>query len=412
MRERLTALLVGVTLVVITLYGVPRAYFVADLVREQQQEDVARSVTTVAAALSVQQANDIPVTESFLAQTLGDDDAIVYVAPDGSSTEAGDIASTDSDIVRSAAVAGGGRVTVTRSGEVVADRVADALLPLVILGLALLVASAVAGLFIARRLSRPFTELAGVATSLGQGRFDEVVPQYSIPEAEAIAGALRTSATQLDRLVRREREFTVNASHVLLTPITALNLQLEDLKAWPETPRSVAEELQAALEILDQLTGTVRGLLEQDRSARRTRAREVDLSALTEHVVERWRPSAAEQHREVRFESTGVVAAHLEPDEVTQVLDALLDNACRHGRGTITVDCAELETHLRVRVGDEGPSDARRDVLHRDGGQDPAVSSGGLEAAAELAEAQGGYLVRDDSPTTRFVLMLTKPEPV
>lgn len=411
MRERLTALLVGVTLVVITLYGVPRAYFVADLVREQQQEDVARSVTTVAAALSVQQANDIPVTESFLAQTLGDDDAIVYVAPDGSSTEAGDIASTDSDIVRSAPVAGGGRVTVTRSGEVVADRVADALLPLVILGLALLVASAVAGIFIARRLSRPFTELAGVATSLGQGRFDEVVPQYSIPEAEAIAGALRTSATQLDRLVRREREFTVNASHVLLTPITALNLQLEDLKAWPETPRSVAEELQAALEILDQLTGTVRGLLEQDRSARRTRAREVDLSALTEHVVERWRPSAAEQDREVRFESTGVVAAQLEPDEVTRVLDALLDHACRHGRGAITVDCAELDTHLRVRVGDESRSDARRDVLHGDGGSDPA-SRGGLEAAAELAEAQGGYLVRDDSATTRFVLMLTKPEPV
>ena len=50
----------------------------------------------------------------------------------------------------------------------------------------------------------------------------------------AIGQALRRSSTRLDHLVRREREFTVNASHELLSPITALNLQLEDHVALAE----------------------------------------------------------------------------------------------------------------------------------------------------------------------------------
>ena len=34
MRERLVAILVGLTVAVVGLYGIPRAYFVADLVHE------------------------------------------------------------------------------------------------------------------------------------------------------------------------------------------------------------------------------------------------------------------------------------------------------------------------------------------------------------------------------------------
>jgi hypothetical protein len=87
------------------------------------------------------------------------------------------------------------------------------------------------------------------------------------------------------------------------------------------------------------------------------------------------------------------------------VLDALLDNALRHGQGTVLVDCAELETHLRVRVADESPSVGQSNVMHRQG----PGPVGGLARVAEHAEAQGGYLVRDESSTRRFVLMLPKP---
>ena len=108
------------------------------------------------------------------------------------------------------------------------------------LGLVLL--AAVTGFLLAKRLARPFGELADAADHLGQARFDVALPHYSIPEAEAIGAALRRASTQLDSLVEREREFAANVSHQLRTPVTALRLTLEDLSMWPETPPTVAAE--------------------------------------------------------------------------------------------------------------------------------------------------------------------------
>ena len=405
MRDRLVALLVGVTIALVTSYGVPRAYMLANLVQDQQEHEVERSVELIAAALSAQEAAAVPVTESSLERLRGEDELLTYAPADGAEVTVGAAAPRESDLVRTAAVAGGGEVTVARSGDVVSDRVADAILPLVLIGLALLAASALAGAVLARRFSRPFQELADAATALGEGRFDRDVPHYAIPEAEEIATALRKSSAQLDQLVRREREFTVNASHELLTPITALNLVLEDLRTWPETPPSVVEELDASLVTLERLGTTVQGYLAHDRSTRRSSTVEVDLSALTRHVVARWRSESVAQRRDIRIETPGVIPAKVSPDEFTQVLDALLDNALRHGKGTVLVDCAEVESHLRVRVADESPSVGHSNVIHRQG-PGPAA---GLARVAEIAEAQGGFLVRDEHSTTRFVLMLPKP---
>ena len=405
MRDRLVALLVGVAIALVTSYGVPRAYMIADLVEDQQEREVERSVELIAAALSLHQESGAPVTDPVLQRLLGEDELLVYTPPDGAAVSVGDDVPAESALARTAAVAGGGTVTVFRSGDVVSDRVADAILPLVVIGLALIVAAGLAGVVLARRFSRPFQELADAATALGEGRFDQEVAHYAIPEAEAIANALRQSSAQLDQLVRREREFTVNASHELLTPITALNLVIEDLRTWPETPGPVVEELDASLVTLERLATTVQGYLAHDRSSRRSRAADVDLSALTRHVVARWRSESVAQQREIRIETPGVIPARVSPHEFTQVLDALLDNALRHGQGAVLVDCAEVESHLRVRVADESPSVGQSNVIHRQGPGPVA----GMARVAEIAEAQGGFLVRDDHSTTRFVLMLPKP---
>lgn len=408
MRNRLMVLLVGATIAVVALYGVPRAYFLADMVQGQQQLEVRDLARVLSAALSVQEDNDIAVTESFLADAVGADDLVRYVPLAGPPVTAGDIVSNDSDITATEQVAGGGRLTMVRSGVVVERRVSDAIMPLVLLGLGLVATSAVAVVVVSRRLSRPFQDLAQAATSLGEGRFDLELPHSSVPEVEAIGSALRKSSTQLEHLVHRERDFAVNASHELLSPITALILQLEDLKTWPETPSTVVEELDESLRTLEHLTTAVRRLLEDDRSTRRTSTLAVDLVALTDHVVERWRGAAKDQGREIRLESSGMIPAHVSTDEFTQVLDVLLDNACRHGRGSIVVDCADLDSHVRVRVADDGELSSASDVIHRHA-QDTDGPRPGLEAAAELAEAQGGYLLRDDTTRTRFLLMLPKP---
>lgn len=276
MRDRLVGILVGLTVAVVALYGVPRAYLVADLVHDGEVRKVERSADLLAVLISERQASGTPgaVTEASLEPLLNTAERVEVVSPDGTTTRAGDGASerTPDDVSVTRRLEGGGTVTLSRSGTLVEERVSDAVLPLVVIGLGLLVAAAVVGWLLARRLTRPFAELAVVAEEIGAGRFDVDVPHYSIPEAEAIGDALRRGAHRLDEIVQRERDLAVNASHELRTPIAALRLELEDLSMWPQTPPEVADELRRYIPELKRLSAAVTQYLETARDQRRADA--------------------------------------------------------------------------------------------------------------------------------------------
>ncbi|MGH3413507.1 MAG: sensor histidine kinase [Marmoricola sp.] len=312
-------------------------------------------------------------------------------------------------------VAGGGRVTLLRSGHTVSRQVSEALLPLVLL-------AALLAFLLARWLARPFQQLADVAGQLGRGRFDVDVPHFSVPEAERIGAALRSGSRQLDERLRREREFAANASHQLRTPITALRLELEDLTLWPATPPDVTEQLHQSLGELDRLSTAIDQLLDLARGQRLGDATDLDLAALVTDITSRWQPQLASLERTLRVTTgadEGVVPARLVPGPVTQILDVLLGNAMVHGTGTVTVTTQRLADHLRVTVADQGTRSFGNEVFGR-GTSSGAAAAGvatsghgiGLTVAAELAESLGGHLSLAETPTTSFVLMLPRPDPI
>lgn len=408
MRERLIAALVGMTVAVIALYGIPRAYLLADLVHRQEERKIERSVELLAHLVAERTQDRAPVTEDYLTELLNEAEGIEYVAPDGSAVSAGvRVNGQDSDIVMSRSVPGGGTITLSRAGGLIDQRVSEALLPLVLIGLALTALSAVTGFWLARRMARPFQQLADVATRLGSGRFDVQVPHYSVPEAEGIGSALRTSAEQLESLVRREREFAVNASHQLRTPITALRFELEDLSQWPETAPAVAAELELALSELDRLSEAITEFLGMARGMRGGAAVDLDLTDLVAETVERWRPHAKSQGRAIVHHASGPAEGRLTPGPVRQILDVLIENACDHGAGDISVETSDASSYLCVRVSDEGAAGLDHEVFRRGVSGDGGTGVG-LAVATELAESLGGRLDLDDGPATGFVLRLPR----
>lgn len=410
MRERLIAALVGATVALIALYGIPRAYMLADQVEAQETRKIERSVDLLGVLMAERRHDSAPVTADYLKDLINEAERIEYVAPDGTRVETGERpAPHEQDITISRPVAGGGQITLSRSGRLVDQRISDALLPLVLLGLALTVVAAALGLVLARRLSRPFTELAGQADQLGHGRFDLEERHYSIPEAERIGQALRASAQRLDELVRREREFAVNASHQLRTPITALRLELEDLTLWPETPPEVGAHLTASLVELDRLSAAITDQLDLARRHRLSDAADVDLADLAAGAVRRWEDALTSRDRRLVQDGDQSVRAHLPPGPVLQVLDVLIENAATHGAGTVTLDVVDAGTHVQVRVADEGRAPVGSEVFRRGVSRQTSDGIGvGLAVAAELAEAIGGYLSVDETPPTCFVLRLPR----
>ena len=291
--------------------------------------------------------------------------------------------------------------------DAAADRAARrAWLALAGLAIVLVLAAALAAVVAGRRLASPLERLAAAARRLGEGDFTVRATRSAIPEIDAVAATLDTTAGRLDDLVARERAFSADASHQLRTPLAALRIELEAIELRPDAP----PELPAALAQVDRVQATIETLLAVARDAPR-RTVSTDLTAALDAVEARWRGPLAEQGRAVRTavrttDPTTTASAAV----VAEILDVLVDNGRRHGGGTVTVVVRDAGGSVAVDVTDEGagftgdPESAFVRRAGTDGGHGI-----GLALARSLAEAEGGRLdVAHPRPRPCLTLLLLR----
>lgn len=273
----------------------------------------------------------------------------------------------------------------------------------VIAGAAIGAAALLAGIQ-ARQLARPLERLARSASRVGDGDFSAGAPPPSgIAEIDAIARALRLSANRVDRMLASERGFTADATHQLRTGLTGIAMRLELLER-SEIP-AVASEADAALIQVHELNSTLDELLTVARRGSTGERAEIALTELVDHQVADWQQRFAEKRRQIVVTSGRVDRVVATPGLVGQVLAILMDNALRHGRGTVAI----LVQDDAVMIEDEGPGiDADRAAGLFDRPNDHRAAHGrGLPLARRLAESDGGRLelVHLCPPTFRLTLV-------
>lgn len=369
MRERLVAAFVGLTFVVVALFGIPRAYILADLVRDQQQDSLDRTTELVAVAIDERRDSHQKVDTAFLDTLVGDGEAIVVKRTNGDDAWSSGFAEPTGGDIWSTVAIDGGTVTVTLDGSRITDAISHALLPLVVIGLLLVLLSGAAGYVLAKRIARPFQDLAAAARGLGAGRLHPRLPDYKVPEAREIATALTASGERIDALLRHERELAVHASHELRTPVTALRLDLEDLALWPETPASVATQLGHSIGELDRLAAAITDMLSAARTISAASEIDLDLDALIADTVAR----VTTLGRRVTHVPAGPLPTRLDPLPVVQALELLVG-------GGSEVRATDRGTHLEIAI--------------TTGGQDETTAGRRLGPAEDLVAAAGGSLSR------------------
>lgn len=261
----------------------------------------------------------------------------------------------------------------------------------------------VAAALLGRRLARPLELLAVSARRLGEGDFTVRSPPSGVPEVDDVAAALDIAGARLAELVGRERAFTADASHQLRTPLAALRIELEAIELRGEPPA----ELAAALVQVERLQSTIDTLLAIARDAPRSGAR-TPLAAVLDEAETRWRAPLAEQGRPlaVRLDDLGLEVG-VPAGVVREILDVLLDNALRHGTGTVDVRARSLGDSVVLAVADDGTGqglDAERIFERRSGA---AGGHGiGLALARSLAHAEGGRLVLTRTAPPEFSVFM------
>ncbi|MFE3628897.1 histidine kinase dimerization/phospho-acceptor domain-containing protein [Streptomyces goshikiensis] len=260
----------------------------------------------------------------------------------------------------------------------------------------------------ARALSTPVEALSRTARAIADGDLGARAAPCGIAELDQLARSQNSMVERLTQLLRRERDFSANASHQLRTPLTGLQLGLEAARQLP--PGSdLSPALREALETARHLEETVEEVLRLARSGTEGEPplpREA-LGRVLERAESRWHGTLAAAGRRLEVRSQPGAGACEVPGRTTaQILDVLIDNALRHGRGATSVTAREAAGAVAVDVADEGTLTLDPGMVFARGGSGGSGTGIGLAVARELAEAAGGRLsLRGAEPTT-FTLLL------
>ncbi len=416
----------GVSALILLVLGIPLAIAVHRSVLDSEvvelQATAARTLTEI----------DVPLDPRELAAVSSEPDApppfSVYDAAghllfgDGPASAdravhralAGDPSSTsDTEIVvatpitddTSERVVGALRLTESLAG--VNHRARIAWLVMALTGLAALSVGWLIARRLARRLSRPVTDLADAAARIGDGHGTVQRAEASgIVEIDTLAAALSDSSERVNEALARERRFSADVSHQLRTPLTALRLRLEAARA-PAT----SDVIDPALDDLARVEQTVAHLLAYARDAMPATST-VELDVAARRAADRWTERVSQRGRTLRVAASEPVRTGGSATSVDQILDVLIDNALHHGNGSIVITERRIAGGGAVDVSDEGAGIDQTDterVFQRGHGDHHGI---GLALARSLAEAEGGRLILARRAPTMFSLILLEPQQI
>ncbi len=215
--------------------------------------------------------------------------------------------------------------------------------------------------------------------------------------------------------IRVREEFLSIASHELRTPITAIQLHVQDLRrALTRSPESLApERLRHGLEVVARQVKRqlhlVNDLLDVSRlGAGRLvlRPEPLDLAVLVREVVERFEQELARTGSRLTLHAPAPVTGSWDRLRLEQVVTNLVSNAVKYGQGKpidLTVEAGEGRARLVVR--DAGIGIAPEHLERVFGRFERAVSERnyggfglGLWIARQIIEAMGGRISVSSQP--------------
>ncbi|HNE90035.1 MAG TPA: HAMP domain-containing sensor histidine kinase [Actinomycetota bacterium] len=281
-------------------------------------------------------------------------------------------------------------------------------------GLALLAAAAVAVVaaillswFLARRVSRPITELAASAEAVAHGNYDVTVPQAGFgTELHTLSRSFQDMADSLETTDGVRSRLLSDLSHEIRTPLATLEAHIDALEdgVLPSSAENY-EVMRDQVHRLRRLASDVRVAAEAQEHALTLHPEPTPVTDLVKTACSLY---------EARYRDKGVLLSDMcqassglevmvDRDRMQQVLGNLLENALRHTPtgGVVSLDCQRRGHTVEITVTDTGTGIAPEDldrVFQRfqrldDARESDSGGSGlGLTIARALIQNQDGDL--------------------
>ena len=222
------------------------------------------------------------------------------------------------------------------------------------------------------------------------------------------------------RLDRERSDLVATVAHELRSPLTGVKGFVQALlNRWDKLndaqKKLMLTTVSADSDRLSRLIAELLDVARIDTGRLQLHPRPSDAAVLVGRVVESVQ-TATSRPIEGTF-APGLPSITVDPDKFTQVVTNLVENAVRHGEGTVRVSLDPLppgeEPGVRLVVQDEGagiPEELRRRVFTKFWKGGARGGSGlGLYLVGGLTKAHGGTVTIDDAPAGGARITLTWP---
>jgi signal transduction histidine kinase len=292
--------------------------------------------------------------------------------------------------------------------QMAAESAAKVILPL--MGMAVVVGGLL--LYGLRRGLEPLKATAREIAQRSDGSLNPIGLDGVPREFHSIVTSTNGLMQRLGSVLGAQRRFIADAAHELRTPVTALRLQLELLRQADEADRQQAmEELSAGIARTQRLTEQLLAVARIEPDGAELRRRRIDLADLVRATVTAFSARAESAGIDLGADAPQVVAVLGDIEQLTVLLNNLVENALRYTPDGGVVDviaCREANRALLI-VRDDGPGipeEERERVFERFyRGANPARNAGGsglgLAIVRGIAEHHGAQVALVAGPQGR-----------
>jgi signal transduction histidine kinase len=225
----------------------------------------------------------------------------------------------------------------------------------------------------------------------------------------SVAVSLRSGRARA-RLDRERSDLVATVAHELRSPLTGVKGFVQVLlnrwdKLSDDQKKLMLTTVSADADRLSRLIAELLDVARIDTGRLSIHLRGCDASVLVGRVVDSVRAGTA---RPIEFTPPAdLPEVHADPDKFTQVVTNLVENAVRHGEGTVTVTLARTEPDVEaagveLTVDDEGegiPAEVRRRVFTKFWTHGTRGGSGlGMYIVHGLVRAHAGRVSIEDAP--------------
>ncbi len=195
-----------------------------------------------------------------------------------------------------------------------------------------LIAALVIVYIVTLRLTAPIKELAQTAKVIGEGNFDERVPEYDTTEFYILGNAFNDMAVSLNNYDKMRSSFVANVSHELRTPMTSIGGFVDGILDGTIPKTEEKKYLRIISSEVQRLTRLVRSMLNLAKIESGSMELSSQSFSLIEPIVDTlvtFESRLEEKNIDVRGLDVDRVMLYADNDLVHQVIYNLLENAIK-----------------------------------------------------------------------------------